>query len=282
MQELFEKQDISTERYTVHSCMIENYKTTEKYDVIIAEGFLHGVDNQGVIVITCSDHICCFIELMKRLLGQIMVKDITVYDDKVNYLVSIFEPQLSKLKGVSRLAKDWVEDQILNPAFYNMNFSLSQAIDCFGDTYDVLGASPNMFTDYSWYKDVWYDYKDDYKRQFESKRMSLLMAGMPEKILPVEQVKDLTGCFNRINDLGLKYEKTMDEQYIMEIGHCMRNMRDKLSLLGMEFMEVYFEIEKALEEILETGMTDIEKWPHFFSAFGKTQQYIAFVKNKEK
>lgn len=64
---------------------------------------------------------------------------------------------------MSRPAKDWVMDTIFNPSMYNNTMSVVQAIDFFGSEYDILGASPNMFTDYSWYKDIWYDYKDDYK-----------------------------------------------------------------------------------------------------------------------
>ena len=294
MRMLFKKYNICQDSYTMNQCTIEDYITTKKYDFIIAEGFLHGVDNRqkiinkckslikdhGIIVIICSDHVCCFIELMKRLMGHVMTRDITVYDDKVDYMVKIFEPQLSKLSGVSRLAKDWVEDQMLNPAIYNFDFSLSEAIDYFGVEYDVMGASPNMFTDYSWYKDLGYDYKDDYNKQFASQRLSLLMAGMPEKVMPIERVKDLVERFEKINDLAMQYEDTFEEQYLSEILQCIHNMKKQLLVLGNDFMQVYGEIEEALEEIIKKGTTNFVKWPHFFSAFGKTQQYIAFVKKK--
>lgn len=292
MWKLFTEQGISVEKYHIYSCMIENYTTTKTYDIIIAEGFLYAVDNKreiinrckslmakhGIIVVTCSDHMCCFIELMKRLLGHIIVKDVDLYDDKVEYLVSFFAPQLSKLKGVSRSPREWVQDQILNPAFLNMDFSMSQAIDYFGDEYDILGTSPNIFTDYSWYKDIWFDYKDDYKKQFARKRASMLMAGMPEKILSPKAINNMESFFDVINDLEIRYEQTLNERYVLDIRKCICKMRNSLLPVGSNFMKVYDEIDEALSEALEYGAVNLEKYPHFFSAFGRTQQYIAFVK----
>ena len=121
-----------------------------------------------------------------------MTADIGEYDRKVEYLTSVFAPQLARLKGVSRSPKEWVQDQILNPAAVNgTELTLIQAIAYFGDEFDVLGSSPRMFTDYSWYKDIAYDYKKDYQRQFERKRLSLLMAGTPEISVSAEQADNI-------------------------------------------------------------------------------------------
>lgn len=49
------------------------------------------IDN-GIIVTTCTDEMCWFIERMKRLLGWIITKNLDNYEDKVNCLVEIFKP----------------------------------------------------------------------------------------------------------------------------------------------------------------------------------------------
>lgn len=292
MLTLFGEKGVLQERFRIYSSTIEDFEPVRKYDIIIAEGFLYAVDNKkeiidkcksllannGIIVITCSDHMCCFIEAMKRLIGHILVKDIEDYNDKVDCLVKIFEPQLLNLRGMSRSAKDWVQDQLLNPAFWKMELSLSQAIDYFGEEYDILGTSPNMFTDYSWYKDIWYDYRVDYQKQFAAKRASLLMAGMPEKVLQIDQTEEMAAGFYKISYLASRYESVLDEQYIVAIKQCLSGMRDKILPIGEEFGKIYSEIEDALAEILKEGTVDMGKYPNFFTAFGRTQQYIAFAK----
>lgn len=292
MYVLFSEKEISQESYTIHQCMIEDYHVNDKYDIIIAEGFLPSIKNKkevadklkslcgnnGIIVITCIDSIGFFIELIKRMLGQALSKDIIQYEDKVEYLSGIFGPQLAKLKGVSRPVKDWVQDQILNPALYDTDFSLLQAIDLFGDGYDILGGSPNMFTDYSWYKDVWFDYKEDYKRQFEKKQLSLLKVGMPEQNIDGKYANKVKGFCDTIKELEKRYEETFDDVYIRKIYDYILNLEELMWAVGSDFMKVFYEMKYAVNDFLKLGEVDFEKYPQFFSAFGRSQQYIAFEK----
>ena len=149
MEALFARRSIPTDKYNVFPCKIEDYVTDKKYDFIIAEGFPQNlynqqevidklqnlVDESGVIVITCTDAVCYFVELMKRLVGWALVADITDYKDRVEYLAGLFAPQLAKLEGVSRSAEEWVQDQILDtPNVNGMELSLLQAMDYFWRT----------------------------------------------------------------------------------------------------------------------------------------------------
>lgn len=157
MQILFKNRGVENARYDVHECTIEEYKTEKKYDIIIAEGFVQHMSNReeiirklkslvsdkGIIVITCGNRISFFIEDIKRLVGRALTENIPIYEEKVKYLTSIFEPQLAKLKGVSKVAEDWVKDIIFNPEINSeYELSLVDAMCCFGEDYDVLGCSP--------------------------------------------------------------------------------------------------------------------------------------------
>lgn len=294
MRNLFAKQNISEEKYKIFPDRIEDYKTEKKYDIIIAEGFLpetHNhwqiisklkelVDENGIIVITCSDDVCFFIEIMKRMLGRILSADIEGFDEKVEYLSNIFRPQLAQLRGVSRSAEEWVQDLILNPAVVNgVKMTLMEAIDYFGENFDILGSSPCIFTDYSWYKDIWYDYKNDYRRQFQEKRFSLLMANMEEIILPIEIADDLVIHFKKIKQLEADYENVPDIEKIRTVIEEMNKMQGILQQYFCDgFIKVFMEIKEALLCVLRGETVDIGNYTHFFSAFGRTQQYISFVK----
>ena len=297
MQELFAKNNIVENQYTIYQDKIENYITNKKYDIVIAEGFLPYIYNQrevinklqdltaseAIVVITCSDDVCMFIESMKRLIGISLVSPIDNYSEKVDYLSELFEPQLKKLRGVSRSAKDWIQDQILNPAGVNgMELSLLQAIEYFEKEFDILGSSPHMFTDYSWYKDIWYDYKKEYKEQFRKKRLNLLQANAPERILPIEQSDRLAEHFVSIKNLAAKYEKTLEIDFINKIIEELRFVQ-KLSkqFLDDKFIIILQEIAQLLCCIQRNEKVAMENYPQFFCAFGRTQQYISFVKNKK-
>lgn len=294
MRRLFAEHNIPVESYSIFESMIEDYKTDKKYDIVIAESFLPYVYNQkeiinklktlvnedGIIVITCIDDVCMFIEAMKRLAAVFVSSGIEEYGKKVQYLADFFRPQLCKLRGVSRSAEEWVQDQILNPAGINgMELSLAQAIEYFEDGFDILGSSPCMFTDYSWYKDLWYDYKADYKDQFARKRMSLLQANMREVILPLNVAEILTCSFKNVKKLAAEYEKTYSIGKIEKIIGVLDDAYDTISEYFDEgFVKVFLEIRDMLVCIQKSGLVEMDKYPNLFCAFGRTQQYISFVK----
>lgn len=209
-----------------------------------------------------------------------MASDIEEYDKKVEYLTNLFMPQLAQLKGVSRSPEEWVQDQILNPAAVNgTELTLIQAIAYFGDEFDVLGSSPRMFTDYSWYKNIEYDYKKDYQRQFEEKRLSLLMAGMPEVLLTAKQTDKVAQHIQKMKKLEAEYEKTFDKARISDILEEMEAMEKVLKgNFDEDFLVVFSEIKDILLIFFKEKKVEMERFPHFFEAFGRTQQYISFVR----
>ena len=83
MRELFAENVIDEDKYQLFPCVVENYETDKKYDIVIAEGFLPNLYNQkeiisklqsltaenGIVIVTCSEDVGFFIEIMKRLIG---------------------------------------------------------------------------------------------------------------------------------------------------------------------------------------------------------------------
>lgn len=291
MIELFNKFEIKSETYHIYPSIIEDYHSDKKYDIVLCEGFLPIVDNQkeiisalsrqvnsgGVVIVTCQDAIGNFIESMKRLLAVVVTKDITDFDEKVRYLADIFSKQLEKLRGVSRPTVDWVEDQLLAPMGINGNeLSIKRAINLFGDDFFVLGtSSPAMFTDYSWFKDVWYDSKADYREQFRKKRLSLLMANMPEIILSTDLADNLTKKFYEIKRYADIYEKEQNNNLLADISETLKDIRKDINDFPKNFTDVFEDIRLAIKDAIADDV-DFSRYKRFNAAFGRSQQYVAF------
>ncbi len=296
MKELFFQRNIKEGLYDIYECMIEDFKSDKKYNIIIAEGFLPYLSNKqeiinkmkmmlsedGIIVVTCADDVCVFIELMKRLFGFALAKDIESYEEKVDFLADIFLSQLNSLKGFSRTPRQWVWDVIFNPVLTNgEEMSISQAISLFGDDVDVLGSSPSMFTDYSWYKDIDYDYKRDWIEQFSRKRLALIMAGLPEQELDEEFTTRIVNGLKRIKRLENEYEKNLDTETLYKIIEQMDRMDKDIKMFNEDFYSVWYEIKQILSLICEDNKFSMEEFIHFSNAFGRGMQYIAFMKKDE-
>ena len=292
INKLFEEKRINKTQYKIFQIMVEDFIPTRKYDIIIAEGFLPCLNNKreivdkiedmltenGVVVVTCMDEIGLFVEQLKRLVGNILVNDVTNYEDKVKRLVDIFDPQLKMLQGVSRSTEDWVQDQLLCPTINNEElFSLEDAINLFGDEFEVLGSSPNMFTDYSWYKDINYPYKEQYLKQFGEKRNNLLLAGTEENIWGTRENLILISSVKEIRKLCVLFEDQPSRNLVDKIVIALSKLEQENPLFDIRIKDYLSETKNILLNIFEKDI-NFSNYPVFMQAFGRSQQYISLYK----
>jgi len=294
MKKLFDTHKIDKNLYEIFEGTVEEYKSEEKFDIIIAEGFLHFLQNQsevvekiktlsaenGIVVVTCADEVGLFIETIKRLIAQVLVKDIQDYDSKVDKLTKIFEPQLKFLSGVSRPARDWVQDNLLNPAIVTGNeFTFIDAMKMFGEDYDVLGSSPNMFTDFSWYKNVVFDYKKDFETQYNEKILSFFVAGSPEIKTTEKFGKEIHQLCKEVRELVRKFEESGDNKFVERILEICSVLENKMLEIGeSKLSKIFQEAKSSLEEVVFMSRLNFEKYRNFYVSFGRLQHYIAFQK----
>ncbi len=293
IMELFRERKI--EEYVLCKETIERHNG-KAYDIVIAEGFLPTIENRievldklkslvkesGVLVITCQDEMGMFVERMKRLAGHMAVQKIPLYQDKVAKLVKMFEPQLKFCHGMSRPAEDWVQDQLLCEDFNCEDvLNLEKAIRSMDDKWDVLGcSSPCFFSDYSWYKDVGYDYKKSYCEQYVRKSYNLIIAGREEIDTSNIDVSAVRKSVEKIRELEIAYEnlKHKEEKYIHEIICELQKLYERLKVDDKELAAFLRETMEVLT--CEPDRLDLNEYPNFCKCFGRSQQYISFVKKR--
>lgn len=293
--ELFREKKI--EDYVLYKETVEQHSGKE-YDVVIAEGFLPTIENRvevleklkslvketGILVITCQDEMGMFVERMKRLVGHRSVKNVVSYCEKVKKLVDIFEPQLKLLHGVSRPVEDWVQDQILCEDF-NCNdiLDLKKAIQGIGDNWDVLGcSSPDFFSDCSWYKDIEYDYKKSYCDQYDKKSYNLIIAGREEIDTSNIDVSIVRTSVDKIRKLEIEYENSeqKEEKVVQEIIYELQKLYELLQKCDKELAVFLSETIDILAS--DPNQLELADYPNFCKCFGRSQQYISFVKKRDK
>lgn len=170
---LLQKEFPGEKRYEIIESLIEEYSSDELFDLVICEGLIPAQKDPanftrniarftklgGVCIITCHDAVGLFADLLRCLIGTIVIEEGMLLDKKVEILISVFKKHLKNLKGMSRSPRDWAIDQIINKALWRDSslFSVENAIDSLDDSFDIYGASPSIFTDWRWYKDVFGD-----------------------------------------------------------------------------------------------------------------------------
>lgn len=293
MKNLFNQEKISTNRYKIHECKIEEFINKKKYDIIIAEGFIHAISNAkevieklcdmlkegGIVVITCMDKFGMFVEEIKRLVVNVVTKDINDYDEKVIEYTKFFEPQFSKLKGMSRSVEDWVKDDMLNPAFYNeCILSIGDAINIFPKDFYILGTSQKIFTDYSWYKDLNYNERKNLLKQFHMKQHNFMLAEEDETLMPEEKNKSLCNILSVLRENTKLYEETKEKMLIKNVIDSLNKMLNFKEYFNAKLYLFIKETIDILERLLNDEIIDYSIYKAFYYAVGRTQQYLSMVK----
>ncbi|MGN0349339.1 MAG: class I SAM-dependent methyltransferase [Roseburia sp.] len=294
MQQLFSQYGIEEERYHIIQDTIENTCFTQKFDIVIAEGFLHSIDNSkeiiasicklvkpgGVVVITCMDLTSMFVEQMKRLIAHVLLKETNDYETRVRLCVDFFAPQMKALHGMSRSVEDWVRDDILNPAFQNDHYlSMGDALDAFEEDFYFLGSSQRIFTDYSWYKDLAYHERRYLKEEYLLKRHNFLLTGLGETIIKKDDSEKIYEMLKKIRTLSKRYEECYKDSDLYEIIRLLEDLAKLLQTIHETYGEFVTDTIEILGAMLLGKEVNFEDYSAFYRAVGRTQQYLSMVKS---
>lgn len=288
---LFQENGIPLDRYSLYGDTLESFKSERKYDIIIAEQFLQHCTNwrecllnlkkyagtNAIIIITCADAIGLYPELMKRFVGRYMVRNIREFDAKVSRLAEIFGEYLNSLKGMNKMHTDYIADTFFDDFGLNgAQMNMADAIEFFKEEFDVFGASQNIFTDYSWYKDLEYDYISDYKRQYQQKKHMFMFAGeADETVRSAGENKLLEEAIEK----ALRFEATCEKKDGVDLEEWFGIVDEVTKAAKCEMMTQFNSEFKDILKRIENG-EDIElvKYPVFAGSFGKASQYLSFVR----
>ena len=169
--ELFTKHPGEQKYVSLQYSSIEDFSSEFKYDYVLCEGLIgasgHPDPSQlvnfiakhvgpgGTIVLTSIDYPAYLSEMLRRFIGHELTRNITDFESKVDMLCEIFEPHLTFLPGMSRKSRDWVIDNLINPASVSYLVTFSGLVAILSNLgFSVYGTSPRFIADWAWYKDA--------------------------------------------------------------------------------------------------------------------------------
>lgn len=288
---LLNQYGVEQNRWSLFPGKIEDYPEGKKYDVVIIEGVIPGTYNRqeilgkifelinpgGAAVVTCVDEISLFFEVLKRLIAFMVTADQPNLTDKIKILSQAFASHLKKLKYASRPVEDWVTDQFLNPAIHGELFSIADCIEEFGSQFELLGCSPSMFTDLSWYKDIDFDFTQSIARQFLRKRHTLLLWNMEISERDAGLNKKLYQACASVRKLVEEYECRQLPGIIQDIIKYLHKIIIITNDLDGQIAAAINEVIIMLEEN-KISAVQVANAADFAGAFGRGQQYVSMVR----
>ncbi len=276
------------------NCMLEDFKVDKKFDIIFCEGLIQGLNNKeefinsldallkpnGILVITCSDEISVFFEIVRRHIANIFTRDINDFNKKTELLMEIFSKDLSLLKGMTRKHEDWCND-LMCDAYYEHRFSINDIFDIVQEKYYFIGSSPHIFQDTRWYKSLPTDpslYNKVYYEQFKELRHSLIYSHLEYSKRDPNLNVQLSNLCNQFIDMVKAFDKNESRYEQEEFVQIVKKISLNLKGIDKQIDSVLIEIQELFIKkiILLEDIKNLQFLPNFF---GKGQIFVSLTKD---
>ncbi|MFC1664776.1 class I SAM-dependent methyltransferase, partial [Pseudomonadota bacterium] len=147
---------------------LEEFQIVE-YDLVISEAWLGVSEHErqlmkklagfvkpgGILIVTLSSPIGMLANTLRRILGYMLVKECSSFEEKTNLLLKAFGGHLKTMENMSRPHIDWVQDSLLNPGFLTMHPTPAMLFADIGHEYSLYNSFPRIHTDWRWYKSLY-------------------------------------------------------------------------------------------------------------------------------
>ena len=268
-------------------CNFLNYQSSRKFDFLIAElviptqtepeKFIQKMidlcNPGGLIIFTCMDPIGILPELLRR---AIVLEEKLIGPDLINSaqkIVDFFKIDLDSLEGMSRIRTDWAIDQIIHPLVGNL-LSISDAIKIMYPHGTFQGSNPRFVENYDWYKSKKISankVNESADIEYWTKCHNLIDYRFTSRPRDVSFNKSMNKISNEI--FAVTYLKKWNKNSHQQVLDKCRELQPFLAGCNQGTLE-------SLSSFFDYWKTkDPKKLSYFRSWWGRTTNYISFVKN---
>lgn len=153
---------------------LQNYSPAHRFDIVICENWLGRLPVErfllrklagflapnGMMVVTTITPTGFLPNLIRRALSVKYCDPNLSFAERTERLVTMFEPHLITMNAMTRSATDWVQDNMMNPAYFDICLTISDVLDELGDRVNALGSNPSFSSDWRWFKALHGDARD--------------------------------------------------------------------------------------------------------------------------
>ncbi|MEO8040819.1 MAG: class I SAM-dependent methyltransferase [Betaproteobacteria bacterium] len=168
IETLYANQPLPHTHPAVVCAKLEDFQPDERFDLVICENWLGCSFHErsllrklgtmvapgGVLVVTAVSPIGFLPNVIRRGIAARLCIGEDSFDRQTEMLVRAFGPHLQTMPSMTRSAIDWVHDNMLNPAYFELSLPISTVIDELGADFDIIGSSPHFAQDWRWFKSL--------------------------------------------------------------------------------------------------------------------------------
>lgn len=174
IRKLYAETNVPNTAPTLVESTLQEYQPTDKFDVVICENWLGRnpqerallrklagmVDRNGMMVVTTQPPVGLLSNFLRRALSAKYSDPRLDFSERTQTLVTMFAPHLSTIKAMTRSAKDWVQDNMINPAYFDLYLTIPDVLSEVGGSMTAAGTNPSFSNDWRWFKALHGDARD--------------------------------------------------------------------------------------------------------------------------
>ena len=134
--------------------LCENWLGTSAHELRMLDKLAGMVAPGGVMVVTTVSPIGFVPNLLRRFMVPFLLPDGMDFPARSAVLETAFAPHLATLTAMTRSVRDWVQDNMLNPAYFGLCLSIPAVLGRLDANFEALGASPSFAEDWRWFKSL--------------------------------------------------------------------------------------------------------------------------------
>jgi 2-polyprenyl-3-methyl-5-hydroxy-6-metoxy-1,4-benzoquinol methylase len=147
---------------------LQDYIPPARFDIVLCENWLGRVQSErlllrklagflaqdGVMVLTTIVPTGFLPNLIRRALAIKYSDPRLPFAKRTEQLLEMFEPHLGTIGAMTRCATDWVQDNMINPAYFDICLSIPDVLHELGAQLCALGTNPSFSSDWRWFKEL--------------------------------------------------------------------------------------------------------------------------------
>lgn len=174
IRKLYAETTVPNTAPTLVESTLQEYQPADKFDVVICENWLGRVpherallrklagmiDRNGMMVVTTQPPVGLLSNFLRRALSAKYSDPSLGLLERTHTLVAMFSPHLASMEDMTRSATDWVQDNMINPAYFDLYLTIPDVLSEVGNIMTAVGTNPSFTTDWRWFKALHGDARD--------------------------------------------------------------------------------------------------------------------------
>ena len=282
------------------STTLEHYEPENKFDIVLCENWLGTSEHekqllnklstfvapQGALVLTTVSPIGFVPNLLRRFLAIYLCGEQQDFLQKTATLSAAFSNHLKTLSSMTRNVTDWVQDNMLNPAYFGLCLSIPTVIDRLKDRFDILGSSPGFATDWRWFKGIYGDqrrFNEHFLMEYWKNAHNFLdYRELPQSYNPDTNFELESKAFELLHLISEHEDAYLDRKDSTACAHNVWHaLNEFISLIPANFVAAQNGLKEVSQLIQVPGSITIQavqEMTCFQSLFGRETIYVSLMR----